>query len=250
MEAGMTDPDELKRAAAAAAVALVRSDSVLGLGSGSTAAFVIEEVGRRLRHGQLERVLGVPTSLATERAARDAGIPLVELPADGVALAIDGMDEVAPGLDAIKGLGGAMVREKVVAASAQRFVLVGDDTKRVRRLGERAPVPVEVLPFGWRRTEALLTELGARPTLRRSGSEPYVSDNGNLVMDCRLEPGFDAPAFAAAVDALPGVVGHGLFLGIATLAFVAGPGGVERLEARPDGAESRGPRTAAGGGRG
>src|SRR5690606_6241605 len=171
------------------------------------------------------------TSEATARQAREEGIELVELPAAGVDLAVDGMDELAPSLDAIKGLGGALLREKVVAASARRFVLVGDESKLVSRLGEKAPVPVEVVPCGLARTVALLAGLGADARLRPGDGRPFVTDNGNHVVDCRFAGPFDPEELQAELAALPGVVEHGLFLGMADLAFVAGAGGVRRLEA-------------------
>jgi ribose 5-phosphate isomerase A len=156
-------------------------------------------------------------------------VPLVELPAEGVDLAVDGADEIDPALDAIKGLGGALTREKVVAAAARRFVLVADGSKRVQRLGQRAPVPVEVLRFGWLRTRALLAQLGCEPVLRAVGGDPFLTDNGHIVLDCAVGAGFDAAAFAASVDALPGVVGHGLFIGLAHDALFADALGVVAL---------------------
>ncbi len=227
----MTDVERWKARAAHAALEHVRSGMTVGLGTGSTAVHMVRELGRRLATHELESVRGVATSVATERLAREAEVPLVDLPADGVDVAIDGMDEVTAGLDAIKGLGGALTREKVVAASARRFVLIGDRSKRVAFLGDRAPVPVEVLAFGWRRTAELLRELGADPVLRTERGEPMVTDNGQVVVDCRMRGGFDAVAFAASVDRLPGVVAHGLFLGMAERAFLAGPDGVEELVA-------------------
>lgn len=227
----MTDPDRWKLHAAQAALALVRSGMLVGLGSGSTAAHLIRELGRLLAAGELRGVRGVPTSVATERLADGAGVPLVELPPDGVDLAIDGMDEVTPSLDAIKGLGGALTREKIVAASARRFVLIGDHTKRVAALGARAPVPVEVLAFGWRRTAERLRALGGEPVLRLRAGDPARTDNGHLVLDCRMPAGFDAAAFGPAASDVPGVVGHGLFLGMAERALLAGPDGVEVLTA-------------------
>lgn len=222
--------ETLKRRAGREAAALVESGMVVGLGTGSTARYVIEAIGRAIADGSLTGVKGVPTSLASERMARDAGIPLTELGPAGVDIAIDGADEIDPALDAIKGLGGAMTREKMVAAAATRFVLVADGSKRVGRLGERSPVPVETLHFGWRRTAAALAALGCTPRLRGGEGAPTVTDNGHLVLDCEVRAGFDAPALAAAVDATPGVVGHGLFLGIARTAFVAGDGDVVRLD--------------------
>ncbi len=225
----MNDSERFKWEAGEAAARLVRSGDLVGLGSGSTVRYFLEALGRELKAGKLVDVSGVPTSKRTEDLARALGIPLVELPAEGVDLAVDGADEISPALDAIKGLGGALAREKIVAAAAHRFVLVADGSKRVERLGERAPVPVEVLSFGWKRTAALLQSLGCEPVLRGGVIEPFATDNGNLVLDCVLEAGFDAPAFAAAADGLPGVLGHGLFLGMAHEALVAGSGGVISL---------------------
>lgn len=226
----MSGLEPLKREAARRAVDLVRSGTVVGLGTGSTARYAIAALGERLAEGALEDVRGVPTSLATERLALAAGIELVELPAEGVDLAIDGMDEVTPELDAIKGLGGALTREKIVAAAARRFVLIGDRSKRVARLGERAPLPVEVLPFGWRRTARRLGELGLEPALRGGEADPFATDNGNLVLDCGLPAGLEPRALATALTEVPGVLEHGLFLGLACRAYVADEDGVEVVE--------------------
>lgn len=228
----MDELERAKRAAGEAAAALVGDGQVVGLGTGSTTRYVIEALGRALAEGRLSGVRGVPTSLASERLARAVGIELVELGADGVDVAIDGADEIDPSLDAIKGLGAALTREKIVAAAARRFVLVADASKRVGRLGERAPVPVEVLAFGWRRTAAALEQLGAQPALRGGEAAPIVTDNGHWVVDCRLSAGFDAGRFAAAASATPGVIEHGLFLGMADDAFIASAAGVEHLRRR------------------
>jgi ribose 5-phosphate isomerase A len=226
----MSDPR--KAAAARAALQEVRSGMLLGLGTGSTAHAFLIALAESLREGRLSDVRGVPTSRATERTARELGIPLADLPAGGVDLAIDGMDEVDPRLDAVKGLGGALLREKVVAESAARFVLIGDDGKTVARLGERAPVPVEVLAFGIERTTALVEELGLVPRLRGGATEPQLTDNGNPVLDADVPDARDPRELARALDALPGVLGHGLFLGMANAAYLAGEDGVE-LRERP-----------------
>ncbi len=215
-----------KREAALRALALVESGMLLGLGTGSTARWLVEGLGEKLAAGELKDVAGVPTSRQTEEQALRLGIRLVDLPPEGVDLAIDGMDELAPGLDAIKGLGGALTREKIVAVAATRFVLIGDASKYVTRLGEKAPVPVEVVRFGHARTRRALEYLGASTEPRLAGAEPLVTDNGNLIYDCRFEPGFDAPTMALALAEVPGVVDHGLFLGVADLAFVASASGV------------------------
>lgn len=219
-----------KTAAAEAALEEVESGMLLGLGSGSTAHRFLLALGRKLREGALRDLQGVPSSRATERTAREVGVPLADLPASGVDLAVDGMDELDANLDAIKGLGGAMLREKVVARSARRFVLIGGEEKRVERLGARAPLPVEVLAFGVSRTAALLRELGLEPSVRGGESEPYLSDNGNPVLDCPLPADARPEALAAALDAIPGVLGHGLFLGMAGGAYLASEQGVRRIE--------------------
>lgn len=225
----MDEFEGAKRAAGEAAADLVADHQTVGIGSGSTARYATEALGRRLAEGRLVGVRGVPTSLASERLARDAGIPLVELGPDGVDVAIDGADEIDPSLAAIKGLGAALTREKIVAAAARRFVLVADASKLVTHLGERAPVPVEVVPFGWRRTAAQLARLGCVPVLRGGEAEPVRTDNGQWLLDCAVAAGFDAGAFATGADALPGVVEHGLFIGLAHDAFVADAGGVRHL---------------------
>ena len=230
----MSEVERFKQQAAIASLERVRSGMLIGLGSGSTAAHMVRELGRRIVAGELHDVRGVPTSSATAALAHQAGVPLVELPAEGLDVAIDGMDEVDERLDAIKGLGGALTREKIVAAAAREFVLIGDHGKRVARLGERTPVPVEVLTFGWPRTAAHLQALGCEPQLRLVGGRPRITDNGHLLLDCRLPPTATAAsvrAFAAAVDAVPGVLAHGLFLGLTARTYLAGPAGVEALVA-------------------
>ena len=232
----MSDPaaaaEGLKRAAALAALDLVESGSTVGLGTGSTARYLIEELAARLARAELRDVQAVATSRASETLARSCGIPLVELSAAGVELAIDGMDEVDAGLRAIKGLGGALTREKIVASAARRFVLIGDAGKRVQRLAEKTPVPVEVLDFGRDRTGRLLENLGLEPRLRLAGGEPYMSDNGNPVLDCQVTGAPDLESLASEIKALPGVVEHGLFLHQASIAFIAAEDGVEELRRR------------------
>lgn len=224
-----TDPAARKRAAAEAALELVESGMLLGLGSGSTAEFVTRGVAARLDDGRLNGVRAVPTSEATRALADRLNVPLVELPEDGVDLAIDGMDEVTPSLDAIKGLGGALLREKIVAASADRFVLIGDDRKPVARLGERTPVPVEILPFGRHRTVARLRALGVRPTLRMDQDRPFATDNGHWIVDCAFSSERDPQELAVGIEAVPGVLGHGFFFGLAELAIIAGDDGVRTM---------------------
>lgn len=226
--------DDLKRAAAAAAVELIAGDSVVGLGTGSTVRPLLELLAERLRDGRLRGVTGVPTSEDTAGRCRALGIPLTTLDEQPrLALAIDGADEVGPGLALIKGLGGALLREKLVALAARRFVIIADASKRVRRLGTRAPVPVEVVPFGWTTHVAFFEKLGAEPVLRRGADgEPYRTDGGNYIVDCRFAKGIADPGrLARALARRPGIVEDGLFLGMADVAFLAGAGGVRRLTA-------------------
>jgi ribose 5-phosphate isomerase A len=227
----MTDLDIYKQQAAEHALTFIQSGMALGLGTGSTAKHVVRGLAARLRDGRLHDIVGVPTSEETAALARELGVPLVTLAErPRLDLAIDGADEIDPALDAIKGLGGALLREKIVAASAERFMLVGDETKVVPRLGTRAPLPVEVIPFGLPLCERRLAALGCVPTLRRvAGGDPFRTDEGNLILDCRFDTIEDALALAVAVKAIPGIVEHGLFLDMAMSALVAGPGGVRTM---------------------
>jgi ribose 5-phosphate isomerase A len=225
------DPGRLKREAAEAAIeAEVRSGMVIGLGTGSTAMWLLEGLAARLASGVLTDIVGVPTSEQTAVRCRELGIPLALLEQrPALDLAIDGADEIAPGIDMIKGLGGAHLREKVVAVSAARFVVVADDSKLVSRLGQRAPLPVEVIAFARPLCERLLRDAGWTPALRSAGGEPFVTDEGNHILDCRRGDWSDPARLGAELHAMPGVVEHGLFLGMAAAAYVATPDGVRVL---------------------
>ncbi len=227
----MSGLEAYKQQAALEAVHYVRSDMVVGLGTGSTARYAVVELGRRLREGELSGIRAVPTSEATALLAHELGIPLVELEPGGVDLAIDGADEIAPDLSLIKGLGGALLREKIVEASAKNFIVIADYSKKVPQLG-RGVVPVEIVRFGYRATLHALAQLG-QPTLRMDGEEFFYSDGGNLIADVRFGPIPDPARLEAQLKRIPGVVETGLFLGMATLAIVAGPGGLERLGREP-----------------
>jgi ribose 5-phosphate isomerase A len=224
--------DDRKREAAEAAVAAeVRSGMVIGLGTGSTAIHVVRAVGRLLAEGTLRDVVAVPTSEATAALARSVGVPLATLaeqPRLGVC--IDGADEIDAALGLTKGLGGALLREKVVAAAADRLVIVADDSKLVDRLGTRAPIPVEVIPFARAVCAIALARLGCEPVLRTGTDGPFRTDEGNEILDCRFADGIaDAAALDLAIDRIPGVVEHGLFLGMARAAYVASADGVALL---------------------
>jgi ribose 5-phosphate isomerase A len=222
--------DDLKRAAAEKALELVRDGMLLGLGSGTTALYFTEGVGRLVADGM--NVRAVPTSRATAELAAANGIPVVEDLVGQIDLAVDGADEVDPGLSLIKGRGGALFREKLVAAAARRFVVVVDESKMVERLGAGA-LPVEVLPFLWRITAERLAELCSGLRLRGGEEKPYVTDNGNLILDLSFEDGIsDATALAASLKAMTGVVEHGLFIGLAGECIVGGTDGV-RVVSKP-----------------
>ena len=228
----MSPPDPRKAAAAERAVAdYVRDGMRLGLGTGSTAALVLEALAARIGAGDLRDVAGVPTSTETAAACRRLGIPLHTLAECAeLDVVIDGADEIDPHLNLIKGLGGAHVREKVVACAGRLMVVVADDSKLVPRLGERAPLPVEVLEFALPVCDRLLRRRGWEPSRRPApGGGPFVTDEGNAILDCRRGDWSDPAALARAVDELPGVVGHGFFLGIAAAAVVGGADGVSVL---------------------
>jgi ribose 5-phosphate isomerase A len=200
-------------------VDLIHAGTVVGLGSGVTASAAVREIGRRLAAGRLSGILGIPTSNATRDLAREVGIPLTDLSANPrIDLTIDGADEVSPAGDLIKGHGGALLREKIVAVNSRRLVIVLDQSKLVQRLGERVPLPIEVLPFGWSTHLEFLRGLGANPALRNrnGGAAPFLTDDGHYIIDARFPDGIDdPPALAAALARRPGVMETGLFLGMA-----------------------------------
>jgi ribose 5-phosphate isomerase A len=218
--------ETIKRQVAAQAANLVEDGMVVGLGSGTTAALMVQALGERVRTGL--HIIGVPTSEATASLARSLNIPLATLEDQpGIDLDIDGADEVDPDLNLTKGLGGALLREKIVAAASRRLTIIVDAGKLVERLGSHAPLPVEIIPFGWRATQQALADLGATPALRRQGDAPFVTDGSHYILDCRFPPSADLPALAPAIKALTGVVDHGLFLGMASLVIVGYPDHVE-----------------------
>jgi ribose 5-phosphate isomerase A len=216
-EGAPADPAHLD--AARRAVDLVRDGMLLGLGSGATAGAAVRDIGRRLAAGRLSRITGIPTSDVTRDLARELGVPLTDLSANSpIDLTIDGADEVSPTGDLIKGLGGALVREKIVAVHSRRLIIVVDQAKLVRRLGERAPLPVVVVPFGWSTHLDFLRRLGADPVLRTRPRDetPFVTNDGHYILDAWFRGGIDdPPALADALARRTGVVETGLFLGMA-----------------------------------
>jgi len=224
------DPEvRLKQEAATKAVEFVHSGMRVGLGTGSTAIFATWRIGELLHAGGLRDIVAFATSKATEAEAVRLGIPLMsdDLPHD-LDVTIDGADEVDPELNLIKGGGGALLREKIVAQVSRREVIVVDETKPSLRLGTHWPVPVEVLPFGWRSQARFLESLGATIAIRRDeDGRPFVTDSGNMIFNCRFGPIADAPRLAAALGARAGIVEHGLFIGLADDLIVASPWGVQ-----------------------
>ena len=232
----MIDADGQKRDAAHTAVGrFVGSGATIGLGSGTTSAFVVRRIGELLEGGELRDVRGIPTSEGTAALAREVGVPTVSLAEARPTLTLDGADEIGPGLAAVKGLGGALLREKIVAAaSTTGLVLVADATKTVDALGTRAPVPVEVDPYGWQATLEALSSLGCQPRLRMDAADPqqpFVTDGGHYTADCAFDAIGDPAALEAAIRAIPGALESGLFVGLALAAVVAGEDGVRVLEA-------------------
>ena len=227
----MTAIEELKRQAAEQAVAYIQSGMVVGLGTGSTAVFAVRRIGELLAAGRLQRIVGIPTAEVTAREAERAGVPLGTLDDHpSVDVTIDGADEIDPQLNLIKGLVGALLREKLVAAASRRLTILSAATKRVEQLGTRAPGPVEVVVVARRPVADYRASLGARVVERRKDGERFITDEGNLILDCHF-PGLPNPSeMAQLIRAQPGVVEHGLFLGMATEAIVAGERGVRVLE--------------------
>jgi ribose 5-phosphate isomerase A len=231
----MTPPDAasrdaMKRAAAAAAVAEVEDGMVVGLGSGSTAELVLEALAARIAGGL--RVAGIPTSERTAARARQLGIALTSF-ADHrrLDLTIDGADAVETGtLNLVKGLGGALLREKIVAAASRRMIVAVDETKLVSRLGS-TPVPVEIVTFGWEVTLDALAAAGAKPSLRMAGGAPFLTDGGNHIADCAFDDLSDPAAVERRLSVIVGVVETGLFLGMASVVLVGTTNGVRRLAA-------------------
>jgi ribose 5-phosphate isomerase A len=200
---------------------------VVGLGTGSTAAFAVEAIGSKLSSGELRDIVGIPTSEQTRQLAERLAIPLTTLNEHPtVDLTIDRPYEVDPSGDLIKGGGGALLWEKIVAAATQQYVIIVDASKLVERLGERLALPVEVMPFGWRSHEDAIRALGAQPTLRAGrGGDPFVTDGGHYILDCRFPSGIEDPRLVDRVlRSRPGVIETGLFLGMKPRVIVGGMG--------------------------
>jgi len=220
--------DDLKRQAAIAALDAVKDGMIVGLGTGSTASHFIRELGVRVKSGL--RVHGIPTSEVSNQLPLEVGVPLITL-RESVAIdvTVDGADEVSDGLDLIKGLGGALVREKVVAHASKKVIIVVDETKLTGRLGQKAPVPVEVVPFALDVVRAQLILWGGEPKVREKEGKPFVSDNGNLILDWWHGP-IDQPwALEKQIKGVTGVVDSGIFANVASEVIAATSGGIRKL---------------------
>jgi ribose 5-phosphate isomerase A len=221
----------LKQEAAKYAVRYVESGMAVGLGTGSTAIFAVRHIGELLRTGKLSNIVAFATSKVTQQAAVQLNIPMLsdDLPRN-LDVTIDGADEVDPQLNLIKGGGGALLREKLVAQSTAREIIIVDDSKLSPRLGTHHVLPVEVLPFGWRSAARYLEVLGAKYVVRHAtdGTE-YRTDQGNMIFDCDFGPIADPAQLASQLDRRAGIVEHGLFVGLTHLVVVASPGGIREI---------------------
>ena len=231
----MAMQDEAKKRAAERAVELVADGQIIGLGTGSTSRYAIEALAQRVGEGL--RIQGVATSEATAQKARALGITVLDLnDVAAVDLTIDGADEVDEAFNMIKGGGGALTREKLVALASKRRVYIVDETKLVKRLGEHWPLPVEVLPFAWQHARSRIAQLGCEPQLRMSGEQPFETDNGNYILDCRFK-GIDEPEqIEKCLKLIPGVIECGLFIGVADVLVIGWP---DRVEVRERPASAR-----------
>ena len=221
----------LKQQAGEYAADFVQSGMIVGLGSGSTAIFATRRIAQRMHSGELSDIVAIPTSLATEAAAIELGIPLTSLAEHPrIDITIDGADEVDPAFNLIKGGGGAHLREKIVAQATTRLIIVVDDSKIVDQLGTAWAVPVEVIPFGWQSQAAYIESLGAAITLRKDGDKPFHTDQGNVILDSKFGKIADPSALDVTLNARAGIVEHGLFIGMTRDVVVAGADGVKHLQ--------------------
>jgi ribose 5-phosphate isomerase A len=222
----------MKQAAAIEAVKLVRDGQIVGLGSGSTAELFIIELGKRVQNECLD-IVGIPTSKRSESIGREAGISISNLLEHGdIDITVDGADEVDPNLDLIKGLGGALLREKMIAEATRREVIVIDESKLVHQLGTKSPLPVEIVQFSHEHVAKRLAKLGCAPKLREKDSKAYITDNGNYIIDCAFKGIENPQKVEAEMHKIPGVVETGLFIGMASLVIIGSPTGVREMKRR------------------
>jgi len=214
---------DAKQQAGVRAVEFIRSGMVVGLGTGSTARFFIAALGQAIRDSKLMNIRGVPTSRASEKLADLDGVPLTDFEhINAIDVTVDGADEIAPGLDLIKGLGGALLREKLVAQNSRRLIIIADASKQVPALGSKCPLPVEVTVFAHLASRRFLQSLGCVPALRfGADGKPFITDNGNYIYDCRFARIADPRKLSDALANRAGIVESGLFLGMADTAIIA-----------------------------
>jgi len=226
--------EDLKKQAAHRAVEFIQSNMVVGLGHGSTTAFAIEKLAQLLQSGELASITAVPCSLEVEAHARRLGIPLASLEEQPVIdLTIDGADEVDPQMNLIKGGGGALLREKIVACASQREIIIIDGSKLSAKLGTSFALPVEVIPFAWAIEKQFIEGLGAK-VMRRGGDKPFVTDQGNVILDCQFSPIDNAAQLARTLNDRAGIVEHGLFIDLATDLIVADSSGARHYQHSTD----------------
>ena len=224
------DPSELKQAAGENACEHVCNGMTVGLGTGSTAYYAIRKLGQRVREEGLD-ILGIPTSIQSDGLAKEFGVPLTTLAKNPVVdVTIDGADEVDPSLNLIKGMGGALLREKMIAQATKMQIIVIDDSKLVEVLGTRSPLPVEVVQFEWEHTARRLEKMGGEPVLRKKDDVPYITDNQNYILDVRFKSIEDPQGLEAKLLATAGVVETGLFLGLTKMVICASPEGIRVIE--------------------
>jgi ribose 5-phosphate isomerase A len=223
--------DRLKKEAGRAAVDFIESSMVLGLGTGSTTRYALEEIGRRIKSGKLKDIVGIPSSTQTEKIAGELGISLTTFDEfQELDLTIDGADEVDPELNLIKGGGGALLREKILAQASRRNIMIVDESKLSPRLGTHWPVPIEVIPFAWKLVEKFLLSLGGKARLRmKDDGNPYTTDQNNFILDTKFGPIADLERLASNLSKKAGIVEYGLFLGTASEVIVAGENGIRFL---------------------
>jgi ribose 5-phosphate isomerase A len=228
----MVSQDELKQKAAFRAVEFIESGMVVGLGTGSTARFAVERIAARLNAGELKNIVGIPSSVQTEKLARKLGIPLAGFDEHArINVTIDGADEVDPELDLIKGGGGALLREKVLAQASRRNIIIVDDGKLTPKLGTNWALPVEVVPFAWKVEESFLSSIGATVSVRtRTDGSNFRTDQNNLILDASFGPMADPQRLARMLDERAGIVEHGLFLGLTTDVVVAAEDDIRHLK--------------------
>lgn len=230
--APLSDQALLKKKAALRAVELVKSGIVVGLGTGSTVRFALEEIDHLLKTGSLQDIVGIPSSIQTERIAQELGIPLTTFDEHlEIDLTIDGADEVDPQLDLIKGGGGALLKEKILAQASRRNIIIVDEGKLSPKLGTSFSVPVEVIPIAWRLEESYLKSLDAKAILRKNNDgTPFTTDQNNFILDCDFGPISNPEQLAQQLNQRASIMEHGLFLGLATEVIVAGKEGIRHLK--------------------